>query len=189
MNHIEEIELHEYLDNELSPLRRAAVDDHLAACADCRRQLTDLRTLFSVIESIPDEAPLHDLSPAVVAALQQNGDPLPSPWWLLTGQVMVAGLALAFVWGFLAQAVEPLINLQIAHSFVAGWRTLLVEWQKVLQNSTAELEQWRNLTEGDWLPMLSPAAWTALLAVAALLWLGGTRWGMINRNDRNGDWI
>lgn len=189
MNHIEEFELHEYLDDELAPPRRAAVDAHLATCADCRRQLTDLRALFAVIESIPDDRPTHDLSTAVVAALQRSPDPLPTPWWLLTVQILVAGLALAFVWGFVDQAIEPLTNLQLAPDLVEGWRFMWAAWQKVLQNSATEIERWRNLTDADWLPVLSPVMWAALLAVAALLWLGGTRWGMINRNDRNGDWI
>ena len=189
MNHIEEFELHEYLDDELAPLRRAAVDAHLATCADCRRQLTDLRALFAVIESIPDEAPTQDLSPAVVAALQRSPDPLPTPWWLLTVQILVAGLALAFVWGFVDQAIQPLTNLQLAPILFAEWRAALTIGQQVFQNSVAEIERWRNITDADWLPVLSPVVWAALLAVAALLWLGGTRWGMINRNDRNGDWI
>ncbi|MBI1294537.1 hypothetical protein GC175_06225 [bacterium] len=188
-NHIEECELHEYLDDELAPKRRAAVDAHLATCADCRRQLTDLRALFALIESIPDERPTHDLSHTVMAALEREADPLPAPWRLLTGQILVAGLALAFVWGFVDQAIAPLTNLQLAPDLVEGWRALWAEWQKVLQNSTAEIERWRNVTSGNWLPLLSPTAWTALLFIAALLWLGGTRWGMINRNDRNGDWI
>ena len=126
---------------------------------------------------------------AVVAALQRSPDPLPTPWWLLTVQILVAGLALAFVWGFVDQAIQPLTNLQLAPDLVEGWRFMWAAWQKVLQNSATEIERWRNLTDADWLPVLSPVMWAALLAVAALLWLGGTRWGMINRNDRNGDWI
>jgi anti-sigma factor RsiW len=189
MNHIEEFELHEYLDDEIAPPRRAAVDAHLATCADCRRQLTNLRDLFAVIESISNEAPTHDLSPAVVATLQRVPDPLPAPWRLLTGQILVAGLALAFVWGFVDQAIAPLTNLQLAPNLFTEWRAALTVGQQVFQNSAAEIERWRNITDADWLPVLSPVAWTALLGIAALLWLGGTRWGMINRNDRNGDWI
>ena len=67
MNNTHWIErLSAYQDGELAPADRAACDAHLAACADCRATLEDIRTVIAVAKADPDVMPTNDLWPAVL---------------------------------------------------------------------------------------------------------------------------
>ena len=55
-----------YLDGRAKPAERRAVEEHLAACADCRLRAEDFRALWSVMEDLPVLSP----SPAFDAALR-----------------------------------------------------------------------------------------------------------------------
>jgi hypothetical protein len=47
MSHVDEGQLHAYLDGELSPAEAGGVDAHLAQCPDCRRRLDQERALIA----------------------------------------------------------------------------------------------------------------------------------------------
>ena len=47
MSHVDEGQLHGYLDGELSPTEARAVDAHVAQCPDCRRRLDEERALIA----------------------------------------------------------------------------------------------------------------------------------------------
>ncbi len=51
-----------YLDGELSDERRAWVENHLAGCPDCRKELDELRALSNLLHAVP--APATGLSNA-----------------------------------------------------------------------------------------------------------------------------
>ncbi len=53
--------LSEYLDDELDAAERAAVDEHLRACAGCRAVLEDLRRVRLVARGLRDRDPERDL--------------------------------------------------------------------------------------------------------------------------------
>jgi hypothetical protein len=61
--------LSEYLDGELEPRDRAALETHLAGCEPCRADLADLRAVVSRARSVPDRAPGADLWPGVAARI------------------------------------------------------------------------------------------------------------------------
>ena len=61
--------LSEYLDGELSPADRAAVDAHLAQCAACRSTLDDLRRVVARAAAVEDMPPDRDLWPGVAARI------------------------------------------------------------------------------------------------------------------------
>src|SRR5688500_2799827 len=61
--------LSEYLDGELEPPDRAALETHLAGCEACRADLADLRAVVSRARSVPDRAPSADLWPGVAARI------------------------------------------------------------------------------------------------------------------------
>ena len=44
------------LDDALSPAERQAIDAHLATCAECARELTELRETVALLERLP---PVH----------------------------------------------------------------------------------------------------------------------------------
>ena len=61
--------LSEYVDGELEPAERAALEVHLAGCAECRTDLAGLRTVVSRAQSLVDRPPSGNLWPGVAARL------------------------------------------------------------------------------------------------------------------------
>jgi anti-sigma factor RsiW len=59
--------LSEYLDEELAPSERAALERHLATCPACTQTLSDLRSVLARARALDDRAPRHDLWPAIAA--------------------------------------------------------------------------------------------------------------------------
>ncbi len=53
--------LSEYLDDELAPGERAALEAHLSTCADCRATLDDLRRVVARAQGLEDQPPAVDL--------------------------------------------------------------------------------------------------------------------------------
>src|SRR5262245_2930300 len=65
-------QLSDYLDDELSAAERAAVEAHLAECAECARTLASLRRIVAEASSLPPRPPENDLWPAVAARTIQQ---------------------------------------------------------------------------------------------------------------------
>ena len=61
--------LSEYLDGELEPRERAAIETHLAGCVECRTDLADLRAVVARAQSLTDTAPIANLWPGVEARI------------------------------------------------------------------------------------------------------------------------
>jgi len=84
-----------YLDDELTQPERHQVEAHLRICPTCKAELTQLRSLFHSIESIPSVTLDADLAPGVMAAVQPRANWLPS---IAAGElVAAAALTLALV--------------------------------------------------------------------------------------------
>jgi len=89
--------LSDYLDDELSPADRLAVERHLLDCATCRTTLDGLRAVTAQARSLEDEPPSRDLWPGLRAAL-----PVAAPARRVTlsiPQALAAGVLLAVVSG------------------------------------------------------------------------------------------
>jgi hypothetical protein len=106
--------LSEYLDEELSPGERAAVDAHLTQCVACARTLDDLRRVVTTARALPPRGPDRDLW-AGIAERVAAGAPLPAgnaaaavparrPWRVsfTLPQLAAASLLLAAVSGGMA---------------------------------------------------------------------------------------
>lgn len=91
-------DLSAYVDGELDPGRRSAVDSHLAACDRCRARTAELRATTRLIAALPMPQPARSLVPRVRA-----------PRWvapLRTLATLASGVALfAFVATSLGSAV------------------------------------------------------------------------------------
>jgi anti-sigma factor RsiW len=59
--------LSEYLDGELAPPERTALEAHLAACPDCQTTLDELRRVVARAQTLDDRPPRADLWPGVAA--------------------------------------------------------------------------------------------------------------------------
>ncbi len=56
-NHLTPDRLEAYIEQTLDGGERAVVESHLATCAHCEGELSDLRALFEALESLPELAP------------------------------------------------------------------------------------------------------------------------------------
>ncbi len=61
--------LSEYLDGELSPGERGALEAHLGGCEECTATLEGLRRVTARARALGDRPPARDLWPAVAASL------------------------------------------------------------------------------------------------------------------------
>lgn len=66
MRHPDRARLNDYADGLLSAEKAAAVEEHLAVCADCRQLVEDVRALTADLAALPrDVPPPRDLRPPV----------------------------------------------------------------------------------------------------------------------------
>jgi anti-sigma factor RsiW len=74
-----ENKLVEYLDGRAKPSERHAVEEHLAACAECRTRAEDFRALWDVL----DDLPVLDPSSAFDASLRARiaAEPVRRRFW------------------------------------------------------------------------------------------------------------
>lgn len=97
--HWKEEEFLEYLDRRVTPKARARLEAHLAACADCRRQLEEMRALRSVLDEWTP-APVSSGFEARLRARLADTRPAPRGWFALRpafalGFAAVASLTVA----------------------------------------------------------------------------------------------
>lgn len=57
--------LSDYLDDELAPAERAAVETHLATCRECSATLDELRAVVARAAALPARPPADDLWPGI----------------------------------------------------------------------------------------------------------------------------
>ena len=57
--------LSEYLDGDLTPAERTALEAHLAACSTCRSTLEELRRVVARAQALDDRPPAADLWPGI----------------------------------------------------------------------------------------------------------------------------
>jgi hypothetical protein len=88
--------LSEYIDGDLSEPDRAAVDSHLAVCAECRTVLEDLRTIVGAAARLPGSTPDRELWGGVAGRIERT----PRRRFSFTApQLVTAGLALMLMSG------------------------------------------------------------------------------------------
>lgn len=70
--------LSEYLDGELAPAEREALEQHLSTCANCTAILGQLRLVIDRARSLEDRVPSRDLWPGVAARIGDRAAASPS---------------------------------------------------------------------------------------------------------------
>jgi anti-sigma factor RsiW len=68
--------LSEYLDGDLAPGERAALEVHLADCATCRATVDDLRRVVTRAHALVDQPVGSDLWPGIAARIGAAGTPV-----------------------------------------------------------------------------------------------------------------
>lgn len=153
--------LSEYLDDELSPAERAALEAHLGSCPDCAAVLADLERVVARAASLDDRPPERDLWPAIAARIAAAAAPAEPPvlelptrlqaprrFSFTAGQLVAAALALVFLSGGTVwllreppaprAAVEPVPTAPVAGtSFVSstgnGYDAAVADLERVLE--------------------------------------------------------
>ena len=176
MTHLSEETLNEYLDDALTPSARAAADMHLSACPACMAELESLRSLFAVIESLPEAALQRDLSAAVAARLGVRAGVPRAVRWALVGQALAVVAILGLAWPLFDLAALNLsvpLELPSLTQLVDSWSA----WVGIF--SQACIERIRNVDLLPSFPSLSlqldpsTTLLTLTLVSACLLWLVG----------------
>jgi hypothetical protein len=115
--------LSEYLDDELPPEERAAVEAHLRHCVACGAVLADLKRIVVRARALEDRPPARDLWPAIAArigatpATGDRGDvvALDAPrrrrrWSFSLPELAAAGIALMALSGGAAWLLHPVTS-------------------------------------------------------------------------------
>lgn len=114
--------LSEYLDDELAPDERAALEAHLAVCPDCAATLAELQRVVARVAALEDRPPVRDLWPAIAARIGATAAPpeprvielpartparAPRRFAFTAGQLAAAALALVFLSGGAVWLLRP----------------------------------------------------------------------------------
>jgi len=108
--------LSDYLDDELTPEERLALEAHLRHCVACGAILADLKRIVARAQALEDRAPDHDLWPAVAARIGASATPAGvvnleaarrRRWSFSLPQLAAAGIALMVLSGGAAWLLHP----------------------------------------------------------------------------------
>jgi hypothetical protein len=100
--------LSDYLDDELTPPERQAVEAHLQECGECAATLADLRRIAGTASALRDTPPAGDLWPAIAARIASGPRATAPPRRRFTftmPQLAAAAVLLAALSGWLAVRV------------------------------------------------------------------------------------
>ena len=61
MKHFDEITIQKYIDNELSPEERVAVEMHLETCEECKKQVENQRVFSEKVKNSFDGLVTNDI--------------------------------------------------------------------------------------------------------------------------------
>ena len=97
--------LSEYLDDELAEADRAALEEHVLGCADCRRTLAGLHRVVARARSLEDRPPSEDLWSGIADRI--GAGPRRRRLTVSVPQLLAAGIALAVASGGTAWLLHP----------------------------------------------------------------------------------
>src|SRR5918998_5016797 len=89
--------LSEYLDDELAPAERTAIESHLKTCRDCSAVLSDLRRVVDRARHLDDRPPRRDLWPGIaqrIGATPARPRVIARRWSFSVPQLAAAAVAL-----------------------------------------------------------------------------------------------
>ncbi len=98
--HVKTETLSDYLDGQLSPSAQRRVANHLESCAQCQRELQELRSTISYLRELPQQVPTRSFTFTAPPSRVFTTSPSPTMWvpaWAYAGAASLAGLALALL--------------------------------------------------------------------------------------------
>ncbi len=119
--------LSDYVDDELPPADRAAVEEHLRACVACGEVVADLERIVARARGLEDRAPDRDLWPAIAERIglgRTDAEPMvfdrdrssahTRRWTFSLPQLAAAGIALMALSGGAAWLLHPSARAAVA---------------------------------------------------------------------------
>ena len=166
-----EARIHEYLDNELSPVERVRFEEHLAVCPGCQQQVASARALFAALGGLqPVEEPAG-FRESVLAGLPFRAAQ-PIGQWVLAAQLVLTMALLALAYPLLATWYE-----RVEGWLVPGWLSNILAdlvarsgdaWAWLVSTFLVSID----LTWPRGLGLAWPQAALLALALFGLWWLG-----------------
>lgn len=184
IEHLDDDTLNEFIDSNLDPSSRKAVDRHLKECADCRRRVEDIWLVFRALDSVQEITIASDVSTIVMAQIQEKEPAGRIPVWLaalIFFQVIVILIMTFVLWpsagNWLIQASQSLPKTlsglpveNIMNQPADMFRTLT----STLVSAAGSIES----------PLfLSAGQWTLMISLALIIWLVGN--SVLLRGERN----
>jgi hypothetical protein len=141
-NHPSVERLNAFVERELGAGERAGVDAHLAACAHCREEVAELRSLFTALSELPRFAPTPGFADRVMAGVRvrkpvvvSTGEwverltPQSTRGWAAAAAVLalpVLGATLVIAWimaqpGVTSQGLWTLATTFAGEALSSGW--------------------------------------------------------------------
>jgi anti-sigma factor RsiW len=102
--------LSEYLDDELRPSERSALETHLETCTDCSVVLADLRRVVDRARHMEETLPQRDLWPRIakrIGATPARAHPIRRRWTFSLPQLAAAAVLLMTVSGSAVWLLQP----------------------------------------------------------------------------------
>ena len=114
--------LSEYLDDELPPDERSALEQHLRHCAACGAVLADLKRIVTRARGLEDRPPERDLWPGIAARIGAGSGETQAidlaaarrRWSFSLPQLIAAGIALMAASGGAAWLLHPAAQSSVA---------------------------------------------------------------------------
>ena len=165
-DHLTELQLNEYLDNETIPEERIQIESHVSMCDECAARLTALQALFAEIESLPEVA----LSRPIAARFTRPvGLSAPLPRFLTLTATLQAAMAL-----LLLTLAAPFLTNLLPYMEIPSLTGMLLQLQRqwITWSDLLSSFQWPTLPQ---LPALEISSFmlTLTLVGTSMLWLLG----------------
>jgi anti-sigma factor RsiW len=134
-----------YLDGRARPAERRAVEEHLAACADCRARAGEFTALWSALDDLPAISP----SPAFEASLRARlaAEPARRGFWswvqLPSPRLAFAATALIALSVWISSVPQPTRNQS------AAFQALAPDAEFSMIRDLAELENYEVISKFD----------------------------------------
>jgi anti-sigma factor RsiW len=176
-DHITDLQLNEYLDNELKD--PAPVELHLSSCAHCAARLVALQALFNEIESLPELSLSRDLALPITHQISRR---ISFPRFLrltVILQAVASIIAMIFAAPFVMQVISPYVSgiqKPVLVDLVLQLQTQWTIWLNLLAQFQPPI-----IPE---IPVIELSGLFLMLAVAgvSVFWLIGN--GLLLRNQR-----